>query len=126
MFLTIDPNRPLPLFSQIMEGIRLAIATGRVGSGDRIPSIRELAVELRVNPNTVAKAYQELERQGVVEAKRGAGYYVTGSDSQAGQRERRTLLKARIDELLSTALELGFSPDEFKKAIQKRIEDLGK
>jgi len=126
MFLTIDPNRPLPIFSQIMEGIRLAIATGRISSGERIPSIRELAVELRVNPNTVAKAYQELERQGVVEAKRGAGYYVTGSDSQASQRERRTLLNARIDELLSTALELGFSPEEFKKAIQNRIEDLGK
>ena len=123
MFLNIDPNRPLPIFSQIMEGVRLAVATERLHSGDRIPSIRDLAVELRVNPNTVAKAYQELERRGVVEVKRGMGYFIAGSDNQAKRRDREHLLNTRIEELFSAALELGFSPKELQEAVERRTQE---
>ena len=120
MFIKIDPNRTLPIFSQIMEGVRLAVATGRLGSGDRIPSIRDLAVELRVNPNTVAKAYQELERAGLVEVRRGMGYFVVGSmNGELSERERRALLESSVDELLSSALQLGFPPEEVKETINR-------
>ena len=121
MFIQIDPSRPLPLFSQIMEGVRLAAATGRIGPGDRIPSIRDLAVELRVNPNTVAKAYQELERLGVVETKRGLGYFVSSAiNGSLAEREREELLASLVEELLSSALELGFGPEDVKSAIDAR------
>jgi GntR family transcriptional regulator len=123
MFLKIDPNRTLPIFSQIMEGIRLAVATGRLGPGERIPSIRDLAVELRVNPNTVAKAYQELERAGLVEVRRGMGYFVVGSiNGELSERERKTLLESNVDELLNTALQLGYAPDEVKETIDRRTK----
>lgn len=118
MFLQIDPSRPLPIFSQIMEGVRLAVATGRVFAGERIPSIRDLAVELRVNPNTVARAYQELERSGLIESRRGMGYFVNAElNGSLADHERRKLLETRIEELLSAALELGFGPEDVIAAI---------
>jgi GntR family transcriptional regulator len=121
MFLQIDPSRPLPIFSQIMEGVRLAVATGRVSPGERIPSIRDLAVELRVNPNTVARAYQELERAGLIESRRGMGYFVNAElNGSLADHERRNLLETRIEEFLSAALELGFGPEDVKAAIDRR------
>ena len=102
MFIEIDLNKPVPIFNQIMDGVRLAVATGRIVPGDRIPSIRDLAVELRVNPNTVAKAYQELERSGLVSVKRGMGYFVSESDNgQVSQRERHALFTNLVDDLLA-------------------------
>lgn len=123
MYLKIDTNRSLPLFSQIMEGIRLAIATGRVKSGDRIPSIHDLAVENRINPNTVARAYMELERAGVLEVRRGFGHFVAqANDGELADQERWELLLGRVEELLTSALELGFGPEEVKSAIDRNTE----
>jgi GntR family transcriptional regulator len=127
MYLTIDPSRSLPIFAQIMEGIRLAIATGRLKSGDRIPSVRDMAVETRVNPNTVARAYMDLERAGVIETKRGLGYFVTSClNGELAGRERRVLLDRRVEELLTAALELGFNPEDVKDAIDRNVEKLHK
>lgn len=127
MFLKIDTNRSLPLFSQIMEGIRLAIATGRLKSGDRIPSVRDMAVETRVNPNTVMRAYMELERAGVIETKRGLGFFVTSAlNGTLADKERRELLDRRVEELLSSALDLGFRPEDVKEAIDRNVERLGR
>ena len=124
MFIEIDPNRSLPIFSQIVEGVRLSVALGRTKSGDRIPSIRDLAVELRINHNTVAKAYQELERSGIVEVRRGMGYFIADTDGGVDKKEKADLLDSRIDELISTGIELGFSPKELNKAIDKKIRKL--
>ncbi len=123
MFLPIDPDRPLALFAQIMEGIRLAIATGRLKSGDRIPSVRDMAVETRVNPNTVLRAYMELERAGVIETKRGLGYFVTSSlNGTLADKERRELLDRRVEELLTAALDLGFHPEDVKESVDRNAE----
>jgi GntR family transcriptional regulator len=120
MFIQIDPTRPLSIFAQIMEGIRLAIATGRLQSGERIPSMRDLAVEIRVNPNTVARAYMELERAGVIESRRGMGYFVSSSqDGALAAHERSEILNTRTGELLTLALELGFGPDEIKNTVDE-------
>ncbi len=127
MFINIDTNRSLPLFGQIMEGIRLAIATGRLKSGDRLPSIHDLAVDNRINSNTVARAYMELERAGVIEVRRGFGHFVAKSnDGELADQERRELLYNRVEELLTSALELGFSPEEVKEAIDHRAQRLHK
>jgi len=126
VFIEIDPGRPVPIFSQIMEGVRLAVATGRLQAGSRIPSIRDLAVELRVNPNTVAKAYQELERSGMVEVRRGTGYFIANSDSQKITRERKQILESRIQELLSAALEMGFTPEQVEKVFEKMLKNINR
>lgn len=122
MIFQVDPNRSLPLFSQIMEGVQLAVATGRLKPGDRIPSIRDLSVDLRVNPNTVAKAYQELERSGLIEVRRGAGYFIaTGSNGELSARERERILESQVEELLGRALELGFDPEAIKDEIDRKV-----
>ena len=125
MFIEIDLNKPVPIFNQIMDGVRLAVATGRIVPGDRIPSIRDLAVELRVNPNTVAKAYQELERSGLVSVKRGMGYFVSESDNgQVSQRERHALFTNLVDDLLASGIALGLDAEELRRLIEKRLERL--
>ena len=73
---SIDASDPLPLYAQLERAIRVAIATGRLGPGDKLPTVRQLAVDLRINANTVAKVYAELERARVLETQRGVGTFV--------------------------------------------------
>ncbi len=76
MDLKIDPNSHVPIYLQIVEGIRSAVNLGVVRPGEALPSLRSLGVELRVNPNTVQRAFEELEREGLIESRRGVGMYV--------------------------------------------------
>src|SRR5438093_10587538 len=85
----IDPNHPTPLYAQLERSIRFAIATGKLGIGDQLPTVRQLAVDLRINANTVAKVYTELERNGVVETRRGVGTFVTARPNEAANRRDR-------------------------------------
>src|ERR671926_1751191 len=73
----IDPRDPTPIYAQLDRALRAAIATGRLQPGDQLPTVRQLAVELRVNANTVARVYAELERDGVLETRRGVGTFVS-------------------------------------------------
>src|SRR3954468_15494499 len=103
----LDVDDPTPLYAQLDRAIRVAIATGRLGVGDRLPTVRQLAVELRVNANTVAKVYGELERAGVLETRRGVGTFVRyrGDVLARGDRERR--LAELADRYLDGCAELG-------------------
>src|SRR4051812_36323907 len=79
----IDPRDPTPIYAQLNRALRAAIATGRLAPGDQLPTVRQLAVELRVNANTVARVYGELERDTVVEPRRGVGTFVVATPDQA-------------------------------------------
>src|ERR1700716_4344129 len=83
MFPTISLSHPMPLYAQLTRAIQFAIATGRLRPGEQLPTVRQLAVDLRVNANTVARVYAELERAGVIETKRGVGSVVCGKALQA-------------------------------------------
>jgi GntR family transcriptional regulator len=74
---TVSPSHPMPLYAQLTRAIRFAIATGRLRVGEQLPTVRQLAVELRVNANTVGKVYAELERSGILETRRGVGTFVS-------------------------------------------------
>ena len=111
--LTVDPRDPTPIYAQLERGLRAAVATGRVRPGDQLPTVRQLAVELRINANTVARVYGELERAGVIETRRGVGSFVTGSATRAHpprQQERR--LRAFVTRVLADADAAGFSIDD--------------
>lgn len=109
----IDPADPMPIYAQLDRAIRFAILTGGLALGDRLPTVRQLAVDLSVNANTVAKVYAELERAGVVETRRGAGTFVSARPPQAARRrERERELRALADRFLAEAAALGYSPDE--------------
>jgi GntR family transcriptional regulator len=122
--INIDPRDPVPIYAQLDRGIRLAIATGKLRAGDQLPTVRQLAVDLRVNANTVAKVYLALERDGVVATKRGVGTFVADAQPKAvhvAQRERQ--LKSITERFITEATSLGFSPREVAKYIAQRIKE---
>src|SRR5262245_42835737 len=106
----IDSTDPTPLYAQLERAIRVAIATGRLGFGDRLPTVRQLAVDLRVNANTVAKVYGELERAGVLETRRGVGTFVRAGELNAvSPGERRRRLADLVDRFLAEAATYGYT-----------------
>ena len=124
--LSVDPADPTPLYAQLDRGIRAAIAAGRLKSGDRLPTVRQLAVELKINANTVAKVYAELERAGVLATQRGIGTFVRENPTQtvsATRRDRERELRPLVDRLLADASAIGISLPEivaFIKALEAK------
>jgi len=122
---SIDPQDRTPIYAQLDRALRAAIATGRLGVGDQLPTVRQLAVELSLNANTVARVYGELERAGILETRRGVGTFVTATPAKAHppkQHERR--LRAFVTRLLADASAAGFTLDDLLDALQAhRKED---
>src|ERR1043166_685709 len=108
----IDPRDPTPLYAQLDRAVRVAIATGKLKPGEQLPTVRQLAVELRVNANTVAKVYLALERDGVVETKRGVGTFIAGAPKLMPERAREKQLRAVAQRFLSDAALIGVSRRE--------------
>ncbi|TWU13286.1 HTH-type transcriptional repressor YtrA [Symmachiella macrocystis] len=130
MQLHISPQDGVPIYLQIVNQIKFLVASGRLKSGEELPSIRALAEQLLVNPNTVARAYRELEAAGVVVKRRTAGTFVADAQSPLALRERRRLLNERLDALLVEGRQLGFSADEIvnmlgdrQRAFQSALEE---
>jgi GntR family transcriptional regulator len=116
--ITLDSRDATPIYAQLERGFRAAIATGRLQPGERLPTVRELAVELRVNANTVARVYAELERAGVIETRRGVGSFVSGSPSRAHPpRDHERRLRAFVTRVLADAERSGFRVDEIVAAM---------
>lgn len=110
-----------PLYEQILDQVRSAIAKGEIGLGDKMPSVRELAQELRVNPNTVMRAYQELERDGLTEKRRGQGTFVTSSPEHV--RSFRTALAAKyIDSFMDQMERLGLTWNDIQFYIEQKYD----
>jgi GntR family transcriptional regulator len=121
MNITIDPKDGLPIYRQISNQLRYMIASGLLRQDEDLPAIRTLAAELRVTPNTVVKAYDELEKAGVIAKRRGSGCYVSEGPPKIVDREKRKILEQRIDGLLVEARQLNYRPEELFKLIHKRL-----
>ncbi len=122
--ISIDTNDRTPIYAQLERGIRVAIATGRMRPGDQLPTVRQLAVDLRVNANTVAKVYVTLEREGVLVTQRGVGTFIAESvprSAHAGHRERH--LASHIDRFLTDSAALGYSPRQAMKELARRLKE---
>lgn len=117
MKVSINATDPRPIYLQIMDEIRRALVLGTLEPGDPLPSIRQLASELRVNPNTVAQAYRELERDGVAYVQRGQGTFVS-PDVKSGRAERRALAQDVAKRALIDAHRNGLSAEELLEAIR--------
>ena len=116
-----DPTSRVPIYRQLMDQIRQGVARGRLRPGGRLPSVRVLSRELVVNPNTVARAYTELEREGVLNTRQGLGVFVAEPQAELSASARRERLATALDRLLTEAVHLGFSSDEVMSAVAKRI-----
>ena len=117
---SIDARDRTPIYAQLERGLRAAIATGRLAPGDQLPTVRQLAVDLRVNANTVARVYAELERAGVLETRRGVGSFVSATPEQArSPREHERRLRAFVTQLLGDADAAGFTVEEVLAALEE-------
>jgi GntR family transcriptional regulator len=121
MILRIDTTISLPVYAQIVDQIKRAIASGSLKAGDGLTSLRETALKLRINPLTVAKAYKQLEQDGLIETKHGLGSFVT-ADTGATDAFRRETLARGIDNLIVDAFQMGVAPDELKGLFAERVQ----
>jgi GntR family transcriptional regulator len=121
MWFDIHPDSPIPIFEQIVTQVIFNIASGGLEVGALIPSVRELGMRLTVHPNTVAKAFQDLERMGVLAARRGRGMEVTADALKVCQTRRRDIIAKRIREALREAVSSGLSADEVRRLVEDEI-----
>jgi GntR family transcriptional regulator len=122
MFEHVDPRSPTPLYAQIAARLRVAIASGELRAGDGLPSVRQLAARLRINPATVVQAYRDLEADGLVATRHGAGSFVqdVATDRMASDREQEA--RRLVRELLANAGSLGISAADLRAAIDKELK----
>ena len=116
----LDPRDATPIWAQLERGLRAAIASGRLRPGDQLPTVRQLAVDLRVNANTVARVYSDLERSGVLETRRGVGSFIRATAEEArSKKEHEKRLRALATRVVADAAAAGFTPEEIVAAIRK-------
>jgi GntR family transcriptional regulator len=116
--ISIDPHDATPIYAQLERALRAAIATGRMRPGDQLPTVRQLAVDLQVNANTVARVYAELERAGVIETRRGVGSFISATPAEArSPREHERRLRAFVTRVLADADAAGFTVEEIAAAL---------
>jgi GntR family transcriptional regulator len=118
----LSPNDGLPIYLQIVNQVKYLVASGRLAPGEELPPIRVLAEKLVINPNTVARAYRELEVAGVVTKRRTAGTFVSDAGSPLARRERLRILTERIDALLAEARSMNVDVDEILQLLRERHE----
>jgi GntR family transcriptional regulator len=124
MHVHISANDGIPIYLQIVQQVKYLVAAGRLVAGEELPPIRVLAEQLLVNPNTVARAYRELETAGIVTKRRTAGTYVSDGGSPLAKRERVRILTERIDALVAEARQMNISIEEVTQLLQERDQAL--
>ncbi len=113
-----------PIYRQIVDQVRLAVATEAIGPGYALPSVRGLAEQLLVNPNTVVKAYAELVRDGVLESRQGLGFYVGKKRQIYSKAERLRRLRGALDDFIQEAVFLDFTGEEIRAAVDEKLTAL--
>jgi len=117
VFDQLDSRSPVPLYAQIAARLRLAVAAGELRPGDPLPSVRQLAARLRINPATVVQAYRDLEGEGFVEMRQGAGTFVREVVAERRASERARQAERLVRQMIQRAGQLGIAPDELRQAV---------
>jgi GntR family transcriptional regulator len=125
MFDHIDPSSPIPLYAQIASRVRVGIAAGELAAGEALPSVRVLAAQLRINPATVVQAYRDLETEGLVATRHGAGTFVQDVTSDRRKRDRTAEAKRLVRDLLARAGSLGITAADLRSAVDEELNGNG-
>lgn len=123
MRLKLDTASPVPIYSQIVEQVWCAIAAGALKPDDEMPSVRALATEHLINPNTVARAYLELEREGLLSKKRGTGTYVSSQAARLGEKEKARIVREMLDKALAQAMQLHLPTKQVREIFEDRLSE---
>ena len=121
---SISTGSSVPIYRQIVDQICRAVATGRLVPGEQMPSVRALAEELVLNPNTIARAYADLVREGVLEGQQGKGVFVAERRSVYTKAERLRRLDGRLESLINDGVHLGFTPEELQQALERKLRQM--
>ena len=121
LHIAISTGSNTPIYKQITEAVRLAAATGKLGVGNQLPSVRALAEELVLNPNTVARAYADLAREGLIESRAGRGVFIIRKRRVFTREEGRRRLGPLLEGLIGEALAMDFTPEELRDAFEKKL-----
>jgi len=121
MFNSIDPKSAVPIYLQIIGQIRRQVAAGLLAPGDQLPSVRDLASQLLINPNTAARVYRDLERDGLIETRRGQGTYISPTAAALAEPERARIVSERLKETIDEARGLGLSDGAILNLCQKML-----
>lgn len=124
MMIIIDTTSGVSIYLQIVNQIKYSIAVEALKPGDKLPSVRELATQLRVNPNTVAKAYAELENEGIVFTKRGEGTFVSDKKVSISQEEKEKIIAQMLNRALVQAYHFNMNSEQIYKILQKEMEQI--
>jgi GntR family transcriptional regulator len=124
MFFSIDPQSGVPIYEQIVRQVKFAVAEGTLRPGQMLPSVRVLSQQLTINPNTIARAFQQLQADGVVESLRGRGLVVNQGATTECRAARRELIAERIRTVLAEALHGGLSATEIRKIVAAELGEL--
>ena len=122
MDFSLDTKSGVPYYRQIIEQVKYGISRAELHSGDRLPTVRQLAVDLSVNPNTVIRAYREMEIEGVLETQQGSGTFVGTRGPEIDSVERQRMLDQVLTEMLARASSYGFTLEEVFEGLQQRKE----
>ena len=120
----LDPTGRVPFYRQIILQVEMAIADGRLKAGSQLPTVRRLAVDLEINPNTVARAYSELEIRGVVATQQGTGTFISDQEIEVTDEEREQILTRLVQSFVASASGYGFSIDEVIAFLERLKEDV--
>jgi GntR family transcriptional regulator len=118
--IVINLTDGVPIYRQIVNQVKYLVASRLLQPGEELPPIRTLALQLKVTPNTIVKAYHELEISGVVQKRQGSGTFISDTRPQLASRERRRVIEQRIDALLAEAHQLNFTPDDILRMVRER------
>jgi GntR family transcriptional regulator len=124
VWLEIDSRSGVPIYLQVVAGVRHAVEVGTLDAGDRLPTVRQLAAEESIAPNTIVKAYGELRRMGLVESRPGVGTVISGSSGERGRERRVAALEDRLRTLVRDAVGLGLTEDELWSLVDREFERL--
>jgi len=118
---SLDAKSGVPFYKQIILQVEFAIADGRFTSGDQLPTVRSLAVDLKLNPNTVARAYNEMEIRGIVNTQQGTGTFISDKEIHLTEVEREGMLESLVRPFVSRATSYGFQADEVLSAVREGL-----
>jgi GntR family transcriptional regulator len=125
MLIRVDPQSSTPVFQQIIDQVKSAIARGVCAAGEAIPSVRQMASQVLVNPNTVAKAYRELEREGILDTRKGLGLFVAPGSQKTCRTDRRDAVRRKLAELVTEADQAGIPLAELRTALDTALRKAG-
>src|ERR1035437_5980719 len=121
MYISIDPKSSVPVYVQLKQQLRLAVATGALQPGDQLPTLRELASQLLVNPNTIGRVYRELQTEGLFTARQGSGTFVSEDAPAAGVAEARAAVRRQLEEAAKLGLSLRLDPAEISRLFEEAL-----